>query len=233
MKIRIIQAFFCLALVSGCGGQLAAQQTLELQFAAEDGTRTSITVAEGAEKLHLSKRWFLDFGFRSITSIEGIERLTAVKTVILSVVPMFADFDWLARLPNLENLYIHTSSVRKTEFLEDIPTIRIVVITETMEMDPPDLDLKNNQRLEYLAFHFTNLDALPRLRNIPESFAHLDLEYNQIERIRAEQISEEIKKIPFIFFAGNPIEPPLSALPNAVFTPAQEIIGDRYIDAFR
>ena len=100
---------------------VGAQQTVELVFSAETGKSVTVTVPTNTEKLHLSKKSFLQFGKHEITTVTGFEKLTQLKTVILSVVPMLRGFDFLSDAPQIKHLLIHTSSTRDLSFIEELP----------------------------------------------------------------------------------------------------------------
>ena len=120
--------------------------------------------------------------------IEGLNQLEFLDTIVFSKLADLNDYSFLIEIPHLKRLFIDYQTYNiNWSFIEQLRELEVLYVESYRVLDgdiyyQPEvrLDLKNNNRLEYVGFTDGILEAFPTLINVPDSLKYLNLEGNRI-----------------------------------------------------
>jgi hypothetical protein len=114
----------------------------------------------------------------SVVKIEGVEKLTNVKRLLLGY--DLQDFSFLEKLVNVEILILkYLDKPIDLDFIKKMPKLKIVYV-EDIVMIKEELDFQNNQELEFISL--SNIRSKNRngpfkltMNNMPKTIRYIDL----------------------------------------------------------
>jgi Leucine-rich repeat (LRR) protein len=126
----------------------------------------------------------LYFGQSSyVQSVTGLKNLKKLTTVIFEKTAFVNDFSFLQDAENLKNLFLVGTNIKDLTFIENLPYLEKFYIIDCLQINRIPIDLKNNERLEYLEVKYCNLAEFPVMLNIHPSLKYLNLSWNNISVI--------------------------------------------------
>ena len=123
----------------------------------------------------------LEFFKCSLIGLEGLGQLKFLDTIVFDKCSDLRDFSFLAEVPQLRRLFIENNTGLNIDwnFVKQLPNLEVLYV-DSSRQPSINIDLKNNENLEYIGFTGGVLDTFPTLFNVPSSLKYLNLESNRI-----------------------------------------------------
>jgi hypothetical protein len=117
-----------------------------------------------------------------IVTIQGLNKLYALETIVFDMTAFIKDFSFLEDVPHLKKAVFVLVHPSDWTFIKKLPNIEYLYIrscaTEYMR-----IDFINNKNLRYLEISNGSLVSYPELLNIPSLLEYLNLSFNKIKTI--------------------------------------------------
>lgn len=166
----------------------------------------------------------LEFFKCAIVGIEGLGQLEFLDTIVFSKSADLEDFSFLKEIPQLRRLFIdYNNNNIDWSFIEQLPNLEVLSIGSYYQ-PTVSIDLKNNERLEYIMLSGA-LEIFPDLLNVPDSLKYLNLEGNKIATLPSD-----IEKYSHttVILSINPFEKNETIPDNITVEFADRILGRTY-----
>jgi hypothetical protein len=127
----------------------------------------------------------LYFGKTYIESIEGLDRLPMLERVVFDMTGFLEDFSFLKDARQIKRIALVLVRPKSWDFIESLVNIEEIYIRSS-RVKNIRLDLSRNTKLKYLEISGGILDVFPELINVPPSLEYLNLSFNNIQSVPAE-----------------------------------------------
>ncbi|MCB0318445.1 MAG: hypothetical protein KDD56_06785, partial [Bdellovibrionales bacterium] len=121
------------------------------------------------------------WGGTKLNTLEGLEKLTSLETLILEHIPKVHSLEVLSQLPQLKRLVIHSSSSSDKHLLFDsfeplshLPSLEVLDLAGVVSADGSLFSLGKLQTLKQL--YLGNLFSIEEVARLAGCFPHLDAE---------------------------------------------------------
>jgi len=169
----------------------------------------------------------LEFFKLYFTTIEGLGQLEFLETVFFSMVVELSDLTFLSEIPHLKRLFIDYSKESiDWGSIAQLPDLEVLHI---MGYRQPtiSIDLKNNERLEYIGITLGGLETFPTLLNVPNSLKYIDLQSNKIASLPS---NIEIPSHTTVLMGINPLNKDETTPNNVTVEFAPKVLEQKYLE---
>jgi hypothetical protein len=162
-----------------------------------------------------------------LISIEGLGQLEFLETVIFGYISKLSDLTFLEEIPHLKRLFIDYGSQNiDWSFIGQLPDLEVLHINY---YDQPtiNIDLKNNEHLEYVGFTLGSLEMFPTLLNMPNSLKYINLESNKITSLPSEF---EVPSYTTVLMGINPFKKDETTPNNVTVEFYSKVLEQKYLE---
>lgn len=205
-----------LALMVQSSACASSNRYIELTIVQEHG-EVKMSVEKNASELRFYKSG-------PMRDVQGIERLSKLKTVILDMPQGAVNLDFLGNNPSIERVVLVFCKDFNPAFLLRLPNLNALYL-RNMNLEGVSFDFANNPVLEYVEITGCRLKKTPTFNNFPDSLKYLNLSSNEIQEIT----DNTLEKVERIFVNLNPNFH--SSWPNIITSNPWDILPDKFRQA--
>jgi len=169
----------------------------------------------------------LEFLKIHLIAIEGLGQLESLETVFFNKVVELSNLTFLAETHHLKRLFIdYVDESVNWNFIGQLPDLEVLHISDYSQ-PTISLDLKRNERLEYVGFTFGCLEIFPTLLNVPNSLKYVNLQSNEIASLPSDF---EMPSHTTVLMGMNPFNKDETTPNNVTVEFASKVLEQKYLE---
>ncbi|MDC7221347.1 MAG: hypothetical protein PQJ59_15530 [Spirochaetales bacterium] len=146
-------------------------EDVKLEYHFSDGSIEVKTVNSNLDELYIYKT--------NTTKVLGLDQLKNLNTIIINRAHYLKDYSFLSDAKNLEVLVLIFAETNSFEFLTDLEQLKALIV-QSSKINNYDIDLSNNNVMEYLELSNCNLLEPLNITGFPCSLSLINYAYNSI-----------------------------------------------------